>query len=114
MRHQSRIALVAVAAAQLAGQLAVEIVKAAVATEQRYQPLVLARVGGGTEPCLALEDGERIGGDAHLEAEPGIGLVEHRRHFLAQEVGDSREEALTPSDDPAPWLQNNLTLRSGP
>src|SRR5689334_2437211 len=58
MRHQDRVALVAFAGAQLAGELSVELVERAVAAQQFRQPLVLAGVGRRAQPRFALQDGE--------------------------------------------------------
>ena len=48
MRHESGIALVALAVAKLARQLAIQLLEAGVASEQLHKPRVLALVGGGS------------------------------------------------------------------
>src|SRR3990167_7219383 len=54
--HQGRIAFVALAGAELAGKLAVEIVERAAAAQQFCQPRPLSGIGVGAEARLAFED----------------------------------------------------------
>src|SRR5690349_4192891 len=86
MGHQLGIALVALAGAQLARELAGQLGQRAVAAEQPLQPCELAGIGRGGQSPFALEDGERVYRDPHLEAEPRIAAVERGRRLLAQEV----------------------------